>query len=209
MKQILIADDHPAVRNGVKYILSGEFPDMQFGEAMNAAEVMQKLSSQTWDVLILDIDLPGRSGLDVLKHLRSEKMEVPVLVFSFHHEEQIAIRALRSGAFGYLAKDSADTELVKAINQILAGKKYLSPSVSEQLISQLENPSNKEPHELLSDREYETLLLLASGKTVSQIAEELSLSVSTMNTYRARVLEKMEMKSNAELIRYAIQNKLI
>jgi two-component system invasion response regulator UvrY len=209
MKKILIADDHSAIRNGVKYILTGEFPEIEFGEALNAQDLFQKLTVNSWDVLILDIDLPGRSGLDVLRQLRDENNRIPVLVFSFHQEEQIAIRALRSGAFGYLAKDAADTELVKAISLIFAGKKYISSLVSEQLISQLENPLNKAPHEFLSDREYETLLLIAVGKSVSQMAEELSLSVSTINTYRARILEKMDMKSNAQLIHYAIENKLV
>ena len=209
MKRILIADDHSSIRNGVKYILGDEFHEVEFGEARNAIEVMQKINDRNWDVLILDMDLPGRNGLEVLRQLKDEKISIPVLVFSFHREEQFAIRALKSGAAGYLAKDAADSELVKALNQIFAGRKYVSSFVSEQLIAQLENPLAKEPHEFLSDREYETLLLIASGKTVSQIANELSLSVSTMNTYRSRILEKMGMKSNAELVRYALENKLI
>src|SRR6267142_3551384 len=163
MKKILIADDHSAIRNGVKYILSDEFPGTQFGEATNAIEVFKKLNADNWDLLILDIDLPGRNGLEILRQLKDENKKIPVLVFSFHREEQLAIRSLKSGASGYLAKDAADAELVKAINQILGGRRYVSSFVSEQLISQLENPLNKEPHEFLSDREYETLLLIASG----------------------------------------------
>jgi len=208
-KRILIADDHSAVRNGIKHILVNEFSNIDFGYATHAGEVLQIVKEQAWDVIILDIDMPGRNGLDILKQLKDEEINIPVLVFSFHKEEQIAIRALKSGAYGYLAKDAADTELVKAVNIILTGKKYISPQVSEQLISQLENPGNKFPHELLSDREYQTLLLIASGKTVTQIAEELSLSHPTISTYRARILQKMLLKNNAEITNYAIRHNLV
>jgi two-component system, NarL family, invasion response regulator UvrY len=208
-KKILIADDHSAIRSGLKHILVNEFSNIEFGYATNSGEVFQIVKEQSWDVIILDIDMPGRNGLDILKQLKDEHINIPVLVFSFHREEQIAIRAFKSGAFGYLAKDAADTELVKAINTILSGKKYISPQVSEQLISQLENPGNKFPHELLSDREYQTLLLIASGKTVTEIAEDLSLSHPTISTYRARILQKMNMKNNAEITNYAIRHNLV
>lgn len=208
-KRILIADDHSAIRNGLKHILVNEFSNIEFGYATHSGEVFQIVKEQPWDVIILDIDMPGRNGLDILKQLKDEQINIPVLVFSFHREEQIAIRALKSGAFGYLAKDAADTELVKAINTILAGKKYISSLVSEQLLSQLGNPGNKFPHELLSDREYQTLLFIASGKTVTEIAEELSLSHPTISTYRARILQKMNMKNNAELAKYAIRHNLV
>ncbi|MEO6722311.1 MAG: response regulator transcription factor [Ferruginibacter sp.] len=208
-KKILIADDHSAIRSGLKHILVNEFSNIEFGYATHSGEVFQIVKEQPWDVIILDIDMPGRNGLDILKQLKDEEINIPVLVFSFHREEQIAIRALKSGAFGYLAKDAADTELVKAINTILSGKKYISPLVSEQLIAQLENPDNKFPHELLSDREYQTLLLIASGKTVTEIAEELSLSHPTISTYRARILQKMNMKNNAEITNYAIRLHLV
>lgn len=209
MKRILIADDHSVIRNGVKQILSSEFSAVEFGDAANSIEVFQKIKEKKWDILILDMDMPGRNGLEVLKQLKDEKTNIPVLMFSMHPEEQIAIRALKSGASGYLSKDSASAELANAIHQILSGRKYITPSLAEQLAAQIENPLDKAPHELLSDREYETLLLFAKGKTVSQIAEELSLSVPTISTYRARILEKMGMKTNAELASYAIRNNLV
>ena len=208
-KKILIADDHSAIRNGVKLILSNEFSNIEFGEAINAKEVFKKVKEKKWDILILDMDMPGRSGLEVLKQLKDEKEDIRVLMFSMHPEEQVALRALKSGAFGYLSKDTADTELVIAVHQIMDGKKYITPAVAEMLASQLENPDNKAPHEFLSDREYQTLLLIASGKTISEIAEELSLSVPTVSTYRARILEKTGMKTSAELTRYAIRNNLV
>ena len=208
-KKILIADDHSAVRIGVKQICATEFPFVQFGEAVNYAEVFQRLKEDDWDIVILDIDLPGRNGLDILTQIKAEKLRIPVLMFSFHSEEQIAIRAMKLGASGYLSKDAADLELVKAIDQIMQGKKYISQSLSEKLLSLLDDNSNKEPHELLSDREYQTLLLIASGKTVSQIAGILCLSTPTISTYRARILEKMKMKNNAALTTYAITKKLV
>ncbi|MGZ3750262.1 MAG: response regulator [Mucilaginibacter sp.] len=208
-RKILIADDHSAIRIGVKQICLGEFPSVQFGEAINYSEVFQKLKEADWDILILDIDLPGRNGLDILKQLKAEKYKVPVLMFSFHGEEQIALRALKMGAAGYLSKDAADLELVKAINKIIDGKKYVSQSLSEKLLNMLDENSAKEPHELLSDREYQTMLLIASGKTVSEIADILYLSTPTISTYRARILKKMRLKNNAELTTYAISQKLV
>src|ERR1035437_6740204 len=184
MKKILIADDHPTIRNGVKQILASEFSEIEFGEASNAAEVFKMVREKDWDILILDMDMPGRNGLEVLKQLKDDKTNIPILMFSMHPEEQIAIRALKSGASGYLSKDTADTELTKAVQQILSGRKYIPPTLAEQLAGQLENPLNKAPHQLLSDREYETLLLFSKGKTVSQIADELSLGIPTVSTYR-------------------------
>ena len=207
--KILIADDHFAIRAGVKQICINEFSSIQFGEAVNCAEVFQRLREKEWDILILDIDLPGRNGLDILSQIKTSKLNVPVLIFSFHREEQIALRALKMGASGYLSKDAADMELIKAINQILMGKKYVSEFISERLLSVFSNNSNKEPHELLSDREYQTLLMIGAGKTVSQIAEILCLSSPTISTYRARILEKMKLKNNAELISYAVSQKLL
>ena len=207
--KILIADDHSAIRIGVRQICTGEFPFVQFGEATNYAEVVQKLKESDWDIVILNIDLPGRNGLDVLKQIRADKRKVPVLMFSFHGEEQIALRALKMGASGYLSKDTADQELIKAINKILDGKKYVSPAVSEKFLEMMDDDAMKEPHELLSDREYQTLLLIASGKTVSEIADMLYLSTPTISTYRARILAKMKLKNNAELTSYAISQKLV
>jgi two-component system invasion response regulator UvrY len=208
-RKILIADDHSAIRIGVKQICSNEFPTMQFGEAVNYSEVLQKLKQNDWDMLILDIDLPGRNGLDILKQIKAEKNKIPVLVFSFHSEEQIAFRAMKTGAAGYLSKDVADLELVRAINKIMDGKKYVSQSLAEKFLGMLDDNSTKEPHELLSDREYQTLLFIASGKTVSEIADFLCLSTPTISTYRARILAKMKMKNNAELTTYAISQKLV
>ncbi|HEY2581593.1 MAG TPA: response regulator transcription factor [Mucilaginibacter sp.] len=208
-KKILIADDHSAIRMGVKQICASEFPVLQFGEAINYAEVFQKIKETEWDILILDIDLPGRNGLDILKQIKAEKLKIPVLMFSFHSEDQIALRALKMGASGYLSKDAADAELVKAINKILDGKKYVSASLSEKFLEMMDDDVTKEPHELLSDREYQTLLLIASGKTVSEIANILCLGKPTISTYRARILEKMQLKNNAELTTYAITQKLV
>jgi two-component system, NarL family, invasion response regulator UvrY len=209
MVKIIIADDHPAIRKGVRLILQAEYPGAEFGEAANAAEVFKLLRQHKWDVLIMDMDMPGRNGLEALKQIKEERIDVKTLIFSMHPEGQIAVRALKAGAHGYLGKDAPDGELARAVQTLLAGKKFITPEVAEQMAAQLENPGDKAPHELLSDREYQTLLLFASGKTVSQIAEELSLSVPTISTYRARILEKMGMKNNAELTSYAVRNKLV
>ncbi len=208
-KRILIADDHSAIRSGVQLILNNSFKNIEFGVATQAQEVMDLLDKSLWDILILDINLPGRNGFDILKSIKDAKNPVKVLVFSMHQEEQVAIRALKLGAYGYLSKDAADKELVTAITKLLAGKKYITPTVSELMVMQLENPMDKAAHELLSDREYQTILLMASGKTVSQIAAELSLSVATISTYRARILEKMGMKNNAQLTRYVLEHNLL
>ena len=207
-KQFLICDDHSAIRKGVRLMLTAEFSGAEFDEAENSVEVLKKLKLKKWDVLILDVDMPGRSGLEVLKQMKDEESKVPVLVFSMHPEEQIAIRALKLGAAGYLAKDSADSELLIAVQTLLSGKKYITSSLTQSLILQLDNPEGKESHELLSDREYETFLLIAKGQSVSQIAGTLSLSAQTVSTYRTRILEKTGMKTNAELTAYALRNKL-
>lgn len=207
--KILIADDHSAIRIGVKQICLAEFQQVTIGEAMNYAEVFQRLSEDDWDILILDIDLPGRNGLEILQKLKADKIKVPVLMFSFHGEEQLAVRAMKLGASGYLSKDSADLELVNAIRQIHSGRKYVSPSLSEKLLSLLDDDLEKPLHELLSEREYQTLLLIASGKNVTEIADVLCLSKPTISTYRARILEKMKMKTNAALTTYVISQKLV
>jgi DNA-binding NarL/FixJ family response regulator len=209
MKKILITDDHPAIRDGIKLILSNQISEVEFGEASNSSEVFKKLKEKKWDILILDMDMPGRNGLEVLKQIKDEEIKIPVLMFSMHPEEQIAVRALRAGAAGYLSKDNAGTELAKAIELILSGRKYITPAIAELMASQLENPADKAPHELLSDREYQTLLLMASGKTMPQIAEKLNLTVSTISTYRTHILAKMNLKNSAELIHYAISNRLL
>jgi two-component system invasion response regulator UvrY len=207
-KKILIADDHSTIRLGVRQICSTEFPLMVFGEATNYAEVFQKLKENDWDLLILDIDLPGRNGLEILKQIKTQKLKVPVLIFSFHNEEQIALRALKTGAAGYLSKDAADLQLINAINHIISGKRYVSEAIAEKLISLLDSPETQQPHELLSNREYQTFVLIASGKNVTEIAAILNLGKPTISTYRARILEKMHLKNNSEITNYAISQHL-
>ncbi len=209
MLRILIVDDHPIVRQGLKQILSEESDVKVMGEAQNSHEVLNLVQKQNWDVVILDITMPGRGGLDVLKELKQQRPKLPVLILSMHPEDQYAMRALKAGAAGYLTKESCTEELVKAIRKILNNGKYVSPSLAETLASNLEVNKSKSPHEELSDREYQVMCMIASGKTISQIAEELSLSVKTIGTYRTRILEKMKMKTNAELTHYTIKNGLV
>ena len=209
MLKILIADDHPIVRQGLKQILSEESDMGAFGEAQNSQQVLELVRKQDWDIVVLDITMPGRGGIDVLKELKHQRPKLPVLILSMHPENQYAVRALKAGAAGYVTKGSAQEELVKAIRKILRGGKYVSPTLAQKLAFNLEAEAEKPLHETLSDREYQVMLMIASGKTVSQIAEELSLSVKTIGTYRARILEKMKMKTNAELTHYAIKNGLV
>jgi len=209
MLKILIADDHPIVRKGLKQILSEESDMGVVGEAQNSQEVLELVQKQDWDIVILDITMPGRGGIDVLKELKHERPKLPVLMLSVHPEDQYAVRALKAHASGYMTKDSAPEELVKAIRKILRGGKYISSTLAEKLAFDLETETEKPLHETLSDREHQVLLMIASGKTVSKIAEELSLSVKTIDTYRARILEKKKMRTNAELTHYAIKNKLV
>ena len=209
MKKILLADDHNVVRKGLRQILSDELHEVELGEATNGTDAYRLVKEKKWDLLILDINMPGKNGLELLKQMKDEKIHLPVLVLSMHPEEQVAVRALKLGASGYLTKEAADKELVNAVNQILSGRKYITPSLAEQMAAQLENPQDRAPHELLSDREYQTLLLFAKGKTVSQIAEHLCLSIPTISTFRVRILEKTGMKTTAELVTYAIRNNLV
>jgi DNA-binding NarL/FixJ family response regulator len=209
MIKILIADDHAIVRRGLKQIVS-EQPDMFVGgEAENARDVLELVRSNKWNVIVLDINMPGRSGLEVLKELRREHPKLPVLVLSVHSEDQYGIRMLKAGAAGYLTKDSAPDELVSAIRKVHRGGRYISPSLAEALVFELGVDSDRPRHKALSDREYQVMTMIASGKTVSEIGDELSLSVKTISTYRARVLEKMKMRTNAELTHYAIENQLL
>jgi DNA-binding NarL/FixJ family response regulator len=207
--KILIADDHAIVRRGIKDILAEEFTTAEFGEADSAPHVLDLARKQKWDVLVLDITLPGRSGLEVLKDIKHECPKLPVLILSMHSEDQFAIRTLRAGAVGYLTKENASEELVKAIRKILGGGRYVSSALAEKLIAMLATHSEKLPHESLSDREYQVMSMIASGKAAKEIATELSLSAKTISTYRARILEKMKMQNNAELIHYAISNHLV
>ena len=208
--KVLIVDDHAIVRKGMQQILLDEYQDLVFGEATNAQEALETLDAQDWDVIVLDISMPGRSGLDVLKEIKRERPQVPVLVLSMHPEDQFAVRVLRAGAAGYMTKESAPNELVTAINKVIAGGTYVSPSLAEILARDLQRDTDDSAlHQKLSDREYEVMVMIASGKAVSQIAEELALSVKTISTYRARILEKVHMKSNAEITRYAIKHGLV
>ncbi|SDS43212.1 two component transcriptional regulator, LuxR family [Opitutus sp. GAS368] len=197
------------VRQGLKQILADEFSRAAFGEAGTAQEAIAKVWEQEWDVVVLDITMPGRSGLEVLGEIRKSRPRLPVLVLSMHPEDQFALRMLKSGAAGYMTKESAPEALVGAIKKVLAGGRYVSPALAEQMAAYLGTDVQKPPHERLSDREFLVLRLIASGKTVSQIADQLALSVKTISTYRARILEKMLMQSNAELTHYAIQNRLV
>ena len=209
MIRILVADDHPIVRQGLKQIVAGTTDIFVVDEASNGQEVLDKARQDYFDVVLLDISMPGISGLDVLKQLRSERPEVAILVLSMHPEEQYAARVLRAGASGYLAKESAPDELVAAVRKVSLGGKYVSLSLAEKLASELAVDAQKPPHQALSDREYEIMLMIASGKTLAEIAQQLSLSPKTISTYRSRILDKMSMKSNAELTLYAVQNGLM
>jgi two-component system, NarL family, invasion response regulator UvrY len=209
MIRVLIADDHAIVRRGLIHILADVPGIAVTGEAVDGHEALEKARGQPCDVLILDLSMPGRSGFDILKELKHERPELPILVLSIHAEEQFAVRILKAGASGYLTKESAPDELVKAICKVATGGKYISPSLAEALAFELEDDSNGPAHELLSDREFQVMRMMAVGKTATEIAEELSLSVKTISTYRARILEKMNLKNNSEIIRYAIDNHLI
>jgi DNA-binding NarL/FixJ family response regulator len=209
MIKILIADDHAVVREGLKQIIS-ETSDMHVAdEANNGQDVLDKVSEQHYDVVLLDITMPGRSGLEILKQLKSKKPKLPVLMLSVHPEEQYAVRTLKAGAAGYLTKGSATDELIAAIRKISQGKKYISSSLAEKLAFDLDIDHEKPLHEMLSDREYQVMSMIASGKTVKEIADELSLSVQTISTYRSRILEKMKMKNNQEIIYYAVKQGLV
>jgi len=209
MIKVLIADDHPIVRQGLRQILSG-IPDMEVaGEAVNAQETQDQVRAGGWDVLVLDITMPDRSGFDILKELKYEQPDLPVLVLSIHAEEQFAVRVLKAGASGYLTKENAPAELVKAIRKVVGGGKYISSSLAETLAAGLDATSDRPRHKALSDREFQVMQMMASGKTLAEIAESLSLSAKTVSTYRTRLLEKMKLKTNAEIIRYAIENGLI
>jgi DNA-binding NarL/FixJ family response regulator len=207
--KILIVDDHIIVRQGLRHILHEEWAGATFGEAGSVAEMLPLFHKEKWDVVLLDINMPGRSGLDVLRDLKHEKPQIPVLILSGHAEDQYAARVLKAGASGYLTKETATDELIKAVRKVLDGGKYVSATLAEQLASGLVSEQQKQPHETLSDREYQVLCLLAAGKTPTQIAAELVLSVKTISTFRTRVLRKMQKKSNAELAHYALQHGLI
>ena len=207
--KILLTDDHAVVRQGLKLILADHFKHAVFGEARNAQEAFTRVAKEKWDVAVLDVTMPGRSGLEVLKEIKRLRPKMPVLILSMHPEDQFAVRMLKTGAAGYLTKESAGEELVGAIEKVVGGGRYISSSLAERMASYLDVDVQKAPHERLSNREFLILRMIASGKAVSQIAKELSLSVKTISTYRARLLDKMDMKNNAELTHYAVQKSLV
>jgi two-component system, NarL family, invasion response regulator UvrY len=209
MIRVLIADDHPILRRGLKEVLVREFEDSVFGEAKDAQEVLAQTQSSDWDLLILDITMPGRSGLDVLTDLRALRPKLPVLVLTMHSEVQYGKRALRAGAAGFMNKESAAEELIKAVQKCLAGGRYVGPVLAEKLASDLNDDVPSDVQETLSRREFEIMRMIALGKTVKQIAWELHLSASTVSTYRTRILEKMNMTTTAELMQYALHNRVV
>ena len=209
MIHVLIADDHSVVRRGLKQIVAETNDIIVAGEATNGREVMEHVRARAWDVLVLDITMPGGSGLDVLKEVKRVRPCLPVLILSMHAEEQFAARVIKAGAAGYLPKESAPDELVKAIRRVVSGIRYVSPAQAAKLVFIANHDDGTPPHENLSDREYQVLRLIASGQTVTQVANQMRLSVKTISTYRTRILEKMRMATNAQLTHYAIKNRLV
>ncbi|HXC05543.1 MAG TPA: response regulator transcription factor [Bacteroidia bacterium] len=206
---ILIADDHQVVRKGLVQIIKDEFPEAHCEETGGGRETLEKLRAKAFDIAILDITMPDVSGLDVIRQLKAENNKTPVLILTSQPEEQYAIRVIKAGAYGFIGKEVASEELTTAIRRILSGRKYITESLSEKLANDLSADTIKAPHELLSDREFEVMKHLASGKTVSEISELLFLSVPTISTYRTRVLKKLNLKNNAELMHYAVNLKLV
>ena len=209
MIRVLIADDHAILRRGLIEILMRELKGAVCGEAENTQQLLTQVEAHAWDLVILDVSMPGRSGIDALADLKRMRPKLPVLVLSMHAEDQYGKRVLKAGASGYMNKESAPGELIKAIQKVLAGGRYVSPALAERLALDLQAHEGRPVHETLSDREFEVLRMIASGKMVSQIAEELHLSVTTISTYRARILEKMKLTTTAELMHYALRNHLV
>ena len=209
MLRILIADDHDVVRKGLIQILAKSFPGTDVDEAADGRQALALAEKGNYALVLLDISMPGRGGLEVLKEVKRHRPGVPVLILSMHPEEEYAVRAFRAGASGYLTKDSATEELVQAVRMVLAGRRYLSASLTDMLARELESNGVGPRHNALSDRELQVMRMLASGKTVTEIADELSLSVKTISTYRSRILEKLQVRNNAELARYAFENRLV
>lgn len=209
MLKILIADDHRIVREGIKNSLSGHFPNAKIKEAENAAEALEFAHGENWDLIILDINMPGRSGLEILKDINEYDPPTPVIILSMFPEDQFAVRVLKAGASAYLHKDTSTKELITAINRVLSGEHYITPSIAELLTDEVKSKSSKQLHSTLSDREYQVFISIASGKSVSGIAEDLSLSVKTISVYRANILHKMNLKNNSEITHYAFKNNLV
>lgn len=209
MSRILIADDHAIVRRGMKQLLLEHYPFATIGEAANVEELINEVMDNQWDVVVCDMNMPGRSGLDALTQIKEISPKLPVLIMSMYPEDQYALRVLKSGASGYLAKETIHDDIVRAIETVMQGKRFITSAVAEKLAEAVNSDIHRELHETLSDREFDVFKLLASGKSVSEIALQLSLSSTTVSTYRSRIMEKMSMKSNAELARYAIKKGLI
>ncbi len=207
--RILIADDHAIVRKGLHDILMEEYPFAEIQECADADDLIKKSMKGKWDVIISDISMPGRGGLDALQQIKEITPETPVLILSMHSEDQYAIRVLKAGAAGFINKESAQDDLIKAVRVVLTGKKYITPSIAEKMASMLTRNQDKLPHETLSDREFEVMKQLASGRSLSEIADNLSLSITTISTYRSRILTKLGISTNADLTRYAVEHSLI
>jgi two-component system, NarL family, invasion response regulator UvrY len=210
MIRILIADDHAIVRRGMKQLLLEQYPFARIGEASNVEELIHEIVTHNdWDVVVCDMNMPGRSGLDAIMQIKEIAPGLPVLIMSMYPEDQYALRVLKSGAAGYLTKETIHDDIVRAIETVIKGKRYITLSLAEKLAESVNQETEKPLHEVLSDREFDVFKLLASGKTITEIANQLSLSSTTVSTYRSRIMEKMKMKSNAELARYAIESRLI
>lgn len=209
MLKVLIADDHEIVRRGLKQILHEEFPFAYFDEASDTPSLVQKAMAENWDIILSDLAMPGGGGLDAIRQIRQHNAAIPVLILSIYPEDQYAIRVIKAGAAGYLNKDTAPEELVNAVQKVLSGKKHISPAVAEMLSTSFYQSADKPLHEQLSEREYKVFRLIASGKSITSIADELAIGATTVSTYRSRILGKMRMKTNAELVQYAVENKLI
>jgi DNA-binding NarL/FixJ family response regulator len=209
MIRILIADDHAIVRKGINQILSEGFPDAEIDEVANAEAMISKIMESEWDVIISDLSMPGRSGLEAIPQIKQIDPKLPVLIMSIHSEDHYAIRVLKAGGSGYLSKDLAPDELVTAVKRVLTGKKYITANVAEKLASMVDKDEDKPLHQMLSDREFTVLQLLGSGKSLSEIAESMILSINTVSTYRSRILVKMNLKNNTDITLYCIENKLM
>jgi DNA-binding NarL/FixJ family response regulator len=209
MIRILIADDHAIVRKGINQILSEGFPDAEIDEVANAEAMISKIMESEWDVIISDLSMPGRSGLEAIPQIKQINPKLPVLIMSIHSEDHYAIRVLKAGGSGYLSKDLAPDELVTAVKRVLTGKKYITSNVAEKLASMVDKDDDKPLHQMLSDREFTVLQLLGSGKSLSEIAESMILSINTVSTYRSRILVKMNLKNNTDITLYCIENKLM
>jgi two-component system, NarL family, invasion response regulator UvrY len=208
-RPILLVDDHAAIRRGISDILTAEIDGLEFGFAGSEAEAMNALGSKTWELVTVDLNLPGRGGLDLIRNIKGLNRAPKILVYTMHSEDQLGIRALRAGADGYLTKDAHPDEIVVAVRALLQGRRYIGAALADQLATAVIEPQSGSPHEMLSEREYQVLVRLASGQSLTQVGDELSLSVKTVSTYRALVLEKLHLTRNSELVRYALKHKLI